>query len=344
MSATDADLLLDVKDLEASFLGPCGPVKAVDGASFAIRRGETLGLIGESGSGKTVTCLALLRLLPKASAAITGGRVVFEGADLLGKSEAEMRAVRGARISMILQDSLTSLNPAFTVGAQVAETIALHQGLAGHALRTRAIEALRRVRIPDPETHYDDYPHALSGGMRQRVAGAIALACNPSLLIADEPTTALDVTVQAQYLRLLQDVQRESGMSMLFVTHDFGVVARMCDRVAVMYAGRIVEIAPTREIFANPRHPYTRALLDCLPAVDGPSRELVSIEGQPPDLSQLPAGCRFAPRCPLAVDACANYPVETTVGLEHRVSCWRAEDVSRSPAFPSAMDHSGAIR
>jgi oligopeptide/dipeptide ABC transporter ATP-binding protein len=344
MSAVDADLLLDVKDLEASFLGPRGPVKAVDGVSFTVRRGETLGLVGESGSGKTVTCLSLLRLLPKASAAITGGRIVFEGADLLRKSEAEMRVVRGARISMILQDSLTSLNPAFTVGAQVAETIALHQGLTGHALRARVIDALRRVRIPDPETHYDDYPHALSGGMRQRVAGAIALACNPSLLIADEPTTALDVTVQAQYLRLLKDVQRESGMSMVFVTHDFGVVARMCDRVAVMYAGRVVETAPTREIFTHPRHPYTRALLDCLPAVDGPSRELASIEGQPPDLSRLPAGCRFAPRCPLATDACAVYPAETTLGLEHRISCWRAEDVSPRAAFASAMDRSGAIR
>jgi oligopeptide/dipeptide ABC transporter ATP-binding protein len=322
MNAADPDRLLDVHQLQASFLTARGSVKAVDGVSFTVRRGETLGLVGDSGSGKTITCLSLLRLLPRESAAITGGRIIFEGEDLLQKSDTEMRAVRGARISMILQDSLTSLNPAFTVGAQVGEAIALHQGLHGRELRAHVVDALRRVRIPDAQAHLDDYPHALSGGMRQRVAGAIALACNPSLLIADEPTTALDVTVQAQYLQLLKDVQRESGMSMLFVTHDFGVVARMCDRVAVMYAGRIVETAPTREIFAHPRHPYTRALLGCLPAVDGSVHELTSIEGQPPDLARLPAGCRFAPRCPLAADACRAYPTETVVGQDHRVSCW----------------------
>lgn len=341
MSTLDTDVLLDVRQLETSFLTAGGTVKAVDGVSFTVRRGETLGLVGESGSGKTITCLSLLRLLPKASAAITGGRILFEGEDLLQKSDAQMRATRGARISMILQDSLTSLNPAFTVGAQVAEAIALHQGLRGAALRAHVIEALRRVRIPDPETHLDDYPHALSGGMRQRVAGAIALACNPSLLIADEPTTALDVTVQAQYLQLLKDVQRESGMSMLFVTHDFGVVARMCDRVAVMYAGRIVESAPTREIFSHPRHPYTRALLDCLPTVDGPVHELTSIEGQPPDLARLPAGCRFAPRCSLAIDTCQSYPVEGVVAPEHRVSCWRASELAH-PTSVAAVDSAGA--
>ena len=334
MSLVDSDVLLDVQQLQASFLAAAGPVRAVDGVSFTLRRGETLGLVGESGSGKTMTCLALLRLLPKASAAITGGRVLFEGEDLLEKSDVEMRRVRGAKISMILQDSLTSLNPSFTVGEQVAEAIVLHQGLRGRGLRTHVLETLQRVRIPDPETHLDDYPHALSGGMRQRVAGAIALACNPSLLIADEPTTALDVTVQAQYLQLLKDVQRESGMSMLFVTHDFGVVARMCDRVAVMYAGRIVEMALTRDIFADPQHPYTRALLDCLPDIDGPVHELTSIEGQPPDLSRLPAGCRFAPRCALAVDACRIYPDETFVAPDHRVSCWRAPVSPHSLGVP----------
>jgi oligopeptide/dipeptide ABC transporter ATP-binding protein len=188
------------------------------------------------------------------------------------------------------------------------------------------IEALRRVRIPDAETHLNDYPHVLSGGMRQRVAGAIALACNPALLIADEPTTALDVTVQAQYLALLKDVQRESRMSVMMVTHDLGVVAHLCDRVAVMYAGRIVETAPTRELFANPRHPYTRALLACLPRVDGPMEALASIEGQPPDLARLPAGCRFAPRCPMAIDACARYPEDVVIGDDHRASCWRADE------------------
>jgi oligopeptide/dipeptide ABC transporter ATP-binding protein len=327
MSTSAGEVLLDVQDLQASFLTERGFIRAVDGVSFSVRRGETLGLVGESGSGKTITCLSVLRLLPKATASITGGRVLFDGSDLLQKSDAEMRAIRGARISMILQDSLTSLNPAFTVGAQVSETIALHQGARGAELRLRVIDALRRVRIPDAETHLDDYPHVLSGGMRQRVAGAIALACKPSLLIADEPTTALDVTVQAQYLRLLKDVQRELGMSMLFVTHDFGVVARMCDRVAVMYAGRIVETGSTREIFANPRHPYTRALLRCLPRVDGPLEELVSIEGQPPDLAKLPAGCRFAPRCSMAIDACRVYPDEQSVERDHQVHCWRAADM-----------------
>ena len=247
------------------------------------------------------------------AARITRGRILFEGEDLLQKSPTAMRAIRGARISMILQDSLTSLNPAFTIGDQVGEAIALHQGRRGRELRAHVVAALRRVRIPDAESHVHDYPHALSGGMRQRVAGAIALACTPSLLIADEPTTALDMTVQAQYLQLLQDVRRESGMSMIVVTHDFGVVAKMCDRVAVMYAGKVVETATTAEIFDNPRHPYTRALLRCLPRVDGPVQDLVSIDGQPPDLGAALPGCRFAPRCSMAIEACREYPAEQTV-------------------------------
>ena len=323
----DKNVLLEVEDLQTSFITGSQLVPVVDGVSFCVRRGETLGLIGESGCGKTMTCLTILRLLPAPTARVTRGRIVFEGADLLRKTPAEMRAIRGAKISMVLQDSLTSLNPAFTIANQVGEAIALHQGLRGATLRQRVIEELGRVRIPDAETHLADYPHTLSGGMRQRVAGAIALACHPSLLIADEPTTALDVTVQAQYLRLLKDVQRETGMSMIFVTHDFGVVARMCDRVAVMYAGKIVEMAETREIFDNPRHPYTRALLECLPRIDGPPRPLVSIEGQPPDLSALPPGCRFAPRCRLASDVCREYPCEQTIAESHRVSCWRADEV-----------------
>jgi oligopeptide/dipeptide ABC transporter ATP-binding protein len=227
---------------------------------------------------------------------------------------------------MILQDSLTSLNPAFTIGNQVAEAISLHQGLRGRALRQRVIDALHLVRIPDAATHLNDYPHALSGGMRQRVAGAIALACQPSLLIADEPTTSLDVTIQAQFLALLKEIQRQSGMSMIFVTHDFGVVAKMCDRVAVMYAGKIVETADTREIFSNPRHPYTQALLACLPRLEGPVQTLVNIEGQPPDLSALPLGCRFAPRCPRAIAVCQRYPDERAVSSDHSVSCCRADE------------------
>jgi len=318
-------MLLEVEDLQTCFSTTRGLVPVVDGVSFAVRRGETLGLVGESGCGKTMTCLTILRLLPEAATRVTRGRVVFEGADLLRKSAAEMRAIRGAKIAMIPQDSLASLNPAFTVRNQVGETIALHQGLRGSALRQRVIEELRRVRLPDAETHLRDYPHALSGGMRQRVAGAIALACHPALLIADEPTTALDVTVQAQYLHLLKDIQRNAGMSMIFVTHDFGVVARMCDRVAVMYAGRIVELAGTRALFENPRHPYTRALLECLPRLEGPAHTLVSIEGQPPDMATLPGGCRFAPRCTRASDACREYPPERKIAETHWVSCWHAE-------------------
>lgn len=323
----DRDVLLEVRDLHASLLTRRGVVNAVDGVSFSVRRGETLGLVGESGCGKTMTCLSILRLLPQPAATIVVGQILFEGADLLAKTPVEMRAIRGGRISMILQDSLTSLNPALTIGNQVGEAIALHQGLRGNALRQRVIDALHLVRIPDAETHLNDYPHALSGGMRQRVAGAIALACQPSLLIADEPTTSLDVTVQAQYLDLLKEIQRQFGMSMIFVTHDFGVVAKMCDRVVVMYAGRIVETADTQEIFNNPRHPYTRALLECLPRLEGPMRPLVNIEGQPPDLASLPHGCRFAARCSKAVDLCRQYPEERTVNRDHSVSCWRAEEL-----------------
>lgn len=320
------DVLLEVRDLQASVQTRRGAINVVDGVSFTVRREETLGLVGESGSGKTMTCLSLLRLLPQPAGKVTRGQIWFEGADLLLKTRQEMRGIRGARISMILQDSLTSLNPAFTIGNQVAEAISLHQGLRGRALRQRVIEALHLVRIPDAATHLNDYPHALSGGMRQRVAGAIALACQPSLLIADEPTTSLDVTIQAQFLALLKEIQRQSGMSMIFVTHDFGVVAKMCDRVAVMYAGKIVETADTREIFNNPRHPYTQALLACLPRLEGPVKTLVNIEGQPPDLSALPTGCRFAPRCPRAIDVCQRYPEERAVGKDHLVSCWRAEE------------------
>lgn len=321
-----SEMLLEVRDLQTSVVARRGAINVVDGVSFAVRRGETLGLVGESGSGKTMTCLSLLRLLPQPAGRVTRGQIWFEGADLLQKTPQEMRRIRGARISMILQDSLTSLNPAFTIGNQVAEAISLHQGLRGRALRQRVIEALHLVRIPDAATHLNDYPHALSGGMRQRVAGAIALACQPSLLIADEPTTSLDVTIQAQFLALLKEIQRQSGMSMIFVTHDFGVVAKMCDRVAVMYAGKIVETADTKEIFNNPRHPYTKALLACLPRLEGPVQTLVNIEGQPPDLSAIPTGCRFAPRCPRGIDVCQQYPEERAVSKDHSVSCWRAEE------------------
>jgi oligopeptide/dipeptide ABC transporter ATP-binding protein len=327
-AAMESDVILDVQDLTTSFVTSEGLITAVDGLSFTVRRGETLGIVGESGSGKTMACQSLLRLLPPASARITRGRILFEGFDLARLSPARMREIRGARISMILQDSLSSLNPAFTIGDQVGEVIALHRGLRGRALHDEVVSILHKVRIPDAERHLRSYPHSLSGGMRQRVAGAIALSCRPDLLIADEPTTALDVTVQAQYLNLLKSIQRESGMSMIFVTHDLGVIARMCDRVAVMYAGRIVESAPTATLFASPRHPYTQALLACLPAIHGPLHELVSIDGQPPNLAALPPGCRFAPRCGQRFAPCGRYPDPVSVTSEHSVACWRSTPVA----------------
>ena len=298
-----ADALLEVRELRTHIYTRRGVVKAVDGATFSVARGETLGIVGESGSGKSMTCLSILRLVPEPGGRIVGGQVLFEGEDLLGKSRAEMRELRGSRIAMILQDPMASLNPALTVGDQIAETLSLHRGLRGRALDRRVLELLHQVRISDPERRVHAYPHQMSGGIRQRVAGAIAISCLPSLLIADEPTTSLDVTIQAQYLRLLKDIQRETGLAMIFVTHDLGIVAKLCDRVAVMYAGRIVETGRTRDIFDRPRHPYTIGLLNCLPTLRRGREPLAAIEGQPPDLAKLPAGCRFAARCPLVEPA-----------------------------------------
>jgi oligopeptide/dipeptide ABC transporter ATP-binding protein len=279
-------------------------VKAVDGVSFMLREGETLGLVGESGSGKTTTCLSIVGLLPKA-ARIVGGQVMFEGEDLTRKSQRELRRIRGRRIAMILQDPMASLNPLFTIFRQVAEPAFFHQHLRGRSLRERVTRLLREVRIPAPEWRMRDYPHQMSGGMRQRIVGAIALAGGPRLVIADEPTTNLDVTIQAQYLDLLKDLQRETGVALIFVTHNLGIIAKMCDRVAVMYAGKIVEQAPVRELFDDPKHPYTRALLGSMPKL-GSKEPLYAIPGQPPNLANLPAGCAFHPRCPDALDRCAT--------------------------------------
>jgi peptide/nickel transport system ATP-binding protein len=304
-------------------------VKAVDGATFSVRRGETLGIVGESGSGKSMTCLSILRLVPEPGGQIVGGSIVFDGEDLLAKNPAEMRRLRGSRIAMILQDPMASLNPALTVGEQIAETLRLHRGLRGRALDERIIDLLRQVRISDPERRVVAYPHQMSGGIRQRVAGAIAISCQPSLLIADEPTTSLDVTIQAQYLRLLKDIQRETQLALIFVTHDLGIVAKLCDRVAVMYAGRIVETGTTREIFNRPRHPYTIGLLNCLPTLTRGRAPLVAIEGQPPDLASVPTGCSFAPRCVLAREECAGTrPALETVGSDHHVACLRVEETA----------------
>ncbi|MCI0371632.1 MAG: ABC transporter ATP-binding protein, partial [candidate division NC10 bacterium] len=289
--------LLDVKDLRTYFFTRWGVVKAVDGVSFALSEGESLGIVGESGCGKTMTALSILRLVPRPAGRIVGGEIRLEGEDLLRKSEREMRRIRGSRISMVLQDPMSSLNPVFTVGEQVAEALRIHQHLAGTRLWNQARDLLGLVKIPSPEIRLRAYPHQMSGGMRQRVVGAIAIACRPGILIADEPTTSLDVTIQAQYLRLLKDLQKEMGLALIFITHDFGIVAKMCDRVAVMYAGRIVEHAGVRELFNHPRHPYTVALLNSVPRLERRVERLASIEGQPPPLYDLPEGCPFAPRC-----------------------------------------------
>jgi peptide/nickel transport system ATP-binding protein len=324
-----ADALLEVRDLRTYIYARRGVVKAVDGVSFSVRRGETLGLVGESGSGKTMTCLSILRLPPEPGGRIVGGQIIFDGQDLLAKSPEEMRRLRGSRIAMILQDPMVSLNPALTVGEQIAEPLRVHRGLRGRALDARVVDLLRQVQVSDPERRVRAHPHQMSGGIRQRVAGAIAISCRPSLLIADEPTTSLDVTIQAQYLRLLQDIQRDTKLALIFVTHDLGIVAKLCDRVAVMYGGRIVESGPTREIFNHPRHPYTIGLLSCLPTFNRARERLAAIEGQPPDLANPPAGCGFAPRCRLAQPACdATRPPLEPVGPGHLAACLRLPETA----------------
>jgi oligopeptide/dipeptide ABC transporter ATP-binding protein len=315
--------VLHVDELQTSFFSFGGRrvVKAVDRVSFTLDEGETLGLVGESGSGKTTTCLSIVGLVPRA-ARIVGGRILFDGEDLTRKSAREMRRIRGRRIAMILQDPMASLNPLFTIFRQVAEPAFFHQRLRGGALRDRVTHLLRAVRIPSPEWRMRDYPHQMSGGMRQRIVGAIALAGGPRLVIADEPTTNLDVTIQAQYLDLLKDIQRETGVALIFVTHNLGIVAKMCDRVAVMYAGRIVEQAPVRALFDAPRHPYTRALIGAVPKL-GSRDPLYAIPGQPPNLAALPTGCHFHPRCAEALSRCvADEPPDIHAGAGSVVRCW----------------------
>ncbi len=324
MSAASSPLLV-VEDLKTYFFTRRGITKAVDGVSFTLQAGETLALVGESGSGKSVTCLSLVRMVPEPAGRIVGGRVLFDGEDLLQKSRAEMRRVRGKQIAMVLQDPMTSLNPALTIGTQVGEVVRLHQALRGTALRERVLEALRRLRISAADTRLRQYPHQFSGGMRQRVSSAIALSCAPRLLIADEPTTSLDVTIQAQYLELLKEVQASTGVAVILVTHDFGIVAANADRVAVMYAGRIVEMGSTIQVFNNPAHPYTQALLSCVPDVELRRHQLVEIGGQPPDLSRVPPGCPFAPRCPKRQSICEEtFPPTVSVGTGHHAQCWAA--------------------
>ena len=304
--------LLEVSDLHTHFTSFGGKrvIKAVDGISFTLNEGETLGLIGESGCGKTTTCLSIVGLLPN-SARIAGGRIAFQGEDLTLKSSREMRRIRGRMIAMILQDPMASLNPLFSIYRQVAEPAYYHRSMRGRTLRARVQDLLRSVRIPSPELRMRDYPHQMSGGMRQRIVGAIALAGGPKLIIADEPTTNLDVTIQAQYLDLLKDLQRDTGVAIIFVTHNLGIVARMCDRMAVMYAGRIVEHGSVRNLFNGAKHPYTRALLGSIAKL-GSKEPLYAVPGQPPNLARLPSGCAFHPRCPDAMPQCAiDEPPET---------------------------------
>ena len=315
--------LLHVRGLTVDVVGERGVGRAVDGISFSVRRSEALGLIGESGSGKSLTCLSLMRLNQAPGTAITGGVIEFDGQDLLRLDADAMRAYRGRRIAMVLQDPMAALNPVLSVRDQIGEVLALHRGVRGAAQEPIALDLLRLLRVPDPSRVLRSYPHQLSGGMRQRVVSAIALAGGPDLLIADEPTTALDVTVQAAYLRLLRHLQQEKSLAILFVTHDLGAIARICDRVAVMYGGRIVEVTDVTTIFRAPRHPYTQALLRSLPDVDRRPERLEPIPGQPPSVFAPRAGCPFAPRCGEATDRCrTEAPPEIRLADGHTVRCW----------------------
>ncbi|MEK6600787.1 MAG: ABC transporter ATP-binding protein [Candidatus Binatota bacterium] len=318
--------LIRIRNLQSSFFTPDGEVRAVDGVSFEIEEGKTLGLVGESGCGKSVTALSILRLVPSPPGRVVGGEIFYRGRDLLKLKGEAMRKIRGNEISMIFQEPMTSLNPVFTIGNQIGEAIRLHQGLGKKETREKTIEMLQLVKIADPGSRIDDYPHQLSGGMRQRVMIAMALSCNPSLLIADEPTTALDVTIQAQILELMKELQEKLGMSLLLITHDLGVVAEQADEVAIMYAGKVVERAKAKAIFDRPLHPYTVGLLNSLPGVAGNKKKrLIAIPGMVPSPLELPSGCRFRDRCPKAAGICAEgEPELVEKERDHWVSCYFA--------------------
>jgi oligopeptide/dipeptide ABC transporter ATP-binding protein len=317
--------LLNVRDLRVYFHTEDGILKAVDGVSFQINTGETLGLVGESGCGKSVTAFSILQLLPAPPAKYEGGEIIFENENLLAKNESQIRRVRGNSISMIFQEPMSSLNPIMSIGKQIAETIIEHQKKSKREAREIAIDMLRRVGIPSPETRYDEYPHQMSGGMKQRAMIAMALVCNPKLLIADEPTTALDVTIQAQILELLKALQSEFNMSVLLITHDLGVVAETCDHVAVMYAGKIVEYASVNELFERPLHPYTHGLFRSLPSIADRKEMLEVIPGVVPNPLDFPSGCRFRNRCPLAQELCKEEPPLRELAPSHLVACHFAE-------------------
>ena len=327
------EMVLDVKNLQTVFFTNSGLFRAVDDLSFSVRRGETLAIVGESGCGKSVTALSIMRLVPDPPGRIVGGSVTLEGTELLGLDEDKMRAIRGNRISMIFQEPMTSLNPVMRIGDQITEAVRLHRDMTRKEARAKAVEMLRLVRIPEPERRATEYPHQLSGGMRQRAMIAMALACRPALLIADEPTTALDVTIQAQILALIVELQQELGTGLILITHDLGVVAQTAQRVIVMYAGKKVEEASVEALFEMPRHPYTRGLMASMPAVisfgSQTEARLVEIPGMVPSLTNLPPGCAFAPRCALAIDRCrAEYPPLLDWGDHHFAACWRAAETA----------------
>ncbi len=326
--------LLEVRSLSTQFLTGAGVVRAVDNVSWDVGEGETVALVGESGCGKSVSALSIMRLVQEPAGRIVSGQVLFKGRDLLTLSEEQMRHVRGREIAMVFQEPMTSLNPVLTIGRQLTEGLEIHLGMSPADARRRAVELLTMVGIPDPERRLPQYPHQFSGGMRQRMMIAMALACEPSLVLADEPTTALDVTIQAQILELMKELSHRLGVAMLIITHNLGVVARYADRVNVMYAGRIIERGSAREIYAHPRHPYTLGLLRSVPRLDEPRRErLAPIEGQPPDLTRLPAGCAFVPRCSFRVDRCVTEAPALRVvnGAGHVAACWEAERLGRPP-------------
>jgi peptide/nickel transport system ATP-binding protein len=333
--AVAQDIVLDVQNLQTVFFTNSGLFRAVDDVSFHVRRGETLAIVGESGCGKSVTALSIMRLVPDPPGRVVGGSVTLEGRDLLGLGEAEMRKIRGNRISMIFQEPMTSLNPVMRIGDQITEAVRLHRPISARDAWKQAVDMLRLVRIPEPERRAQEYPHQMSGGMRQRAMIAMALACRPALLIADEPTTALDVTIQAQILALIVDLQIRLGTGLILITHDLGVVAQTAQRVIVMYAGRKVEEATVEDLFRHPRHPYTRGLMASMPAVIGleanNDARLTEIPGMVPSLTNLPAGCAFAPRCTLAVERCrVEYPpLQDFDG--HLAACWRAAEPAAAP-------------
>ncbi len=318
-------LLLEIRDLKTWFaIEGGGEFPAVDGITLSLEAGRTLGIVGESGCGKSVTALSIMGLVPQPPGRIAGGEILFEGTDLLRLPPAALRELRGDRIAMIFQEPMTSLNPAFTVGEQIVEGIQRHRPMRGDAAKALAVEMLARVHIPAPEQRFDEYPHKLSGGMRQRVMIAMALACKPKLLIADEPTTALDVTIQAQILDLMRTLREQTGTAIILITHDLGVVAELADDVAVMYAGRVVERASVADLFAQPQHPYTIGLLGSIPRLDVEQDRLAAIEGQVPNPLSPVSGCRFHPRCPFAIDRCRNEePPVVAVGVGHEAACWR---------------------